>query len=772
MVEPIINDPKSPKTKKRVISQKNKDDFSLIKVSPLPHIVVDKDLEIIFANSEALRMFPELAEKKLKTLSNIIDSQALLVFKDRIKYVFEKNDTTLIRDYQFIDKKNSIYKIKYNLFISAHTKEKYLICGINCLDQEYAAIREMAKSLKETNERISAEENFRTIFNNSPVGIGIINLGNNKIFQCNEIFRNIIGEDNNNDILLSDLFQKLTFTSKKDFIKYFIRNENADFSDSIKFNMKMKSGIIKYTSFYFKKIQIHNSENMLLYSIDITKEKIFENKNRFFEFKFKTMLSNLNDNMLFLINRDFVCLASGGGFAFGATKQNMNYETTEMENKTIHEILPEEILDQIWPGYKDVFNGIELNRQIEYRGLNYEVRCIPVHDDRHFVIAGLVAVRDVTNIVKTYQKLISSEEKYRRLVEASPDILYRFSQAKGGIYYSSKAEDILGYSLSEFYEKPYLWVESVHPEDKKTVTMAIADIKTGIRYDIEYRIKTSKGNYLWFRDRCIEILIGDDGIISEGIATDITARKKIEIELKRQTIDLKESYNELEQFSYIIAHDLQEPVRMVANYIGLISKKIEYDIDEKLKKYFNYTVDGSVRIQEMIFSMLEFSRAGANKLTFDMVDLNDIAQTAVVNMKLLISETKASVVFENLPILKGDKSQLIRVFMNLISNSIRFMPKNQKGKYVRNPQIRIFSAKKDKRYFFISIQDNGMGIPKESVNSIFDIFRRAHSRETYPGTGMGLTICKKIIKRHKGDIKVLTTSSKGTTMQIRLPRGS
>ncbi|TVR17529.1 MAG: GHKL domain-containing protein [Balneolaceae bacterium] len=220
---------------------------------------------------------------------------------------------------------------------------------------------------------------------------------------------------------------------------------------------------------------------------------------------------------------------------------------------------------------------------------------------------------------------------------------------------------------------------------------------------------------------------------------------------------LKAKNEELEDFAYSASHDLKEPLRMVKSFLGLLEKKYKNKLDEKADQYIHYAVDGATRMQYLIEDLLEYSRVGRYNTQFLSISTNDVVQTAIRNLKTQIEESGANIeVSENLPILHASENEMIRVFQNLISNAIKFRNDAQ------IPVITIGGESKNKQHT-IWVKDNGIGIEQDKLDEVFDIFKRLNSQEKYPGTGIGLAICRKIVERHNGSIYVTSEPGKGST---------
>ncbi len=243
--------------------------------------------------------------------------------------------------------------------------------------------------------------------------------------------------------------------------------------------------------------------------------------------------------------------------------------------------------------------------------------------------------------------------------------------------------------------------------------------------------------------------------------SDIAELRRTREELILRTRDLGRSNLELEQFAYVASHDLQEPLRMVASYTQLIGQRYRGKLDADADEFIGFAVDGAVRMQAIINDLLMLSRIGTHNMPFTRVDANQSLEMAMTNLRLAIDESGAKIVCGPLPMLDADSSQLTRLFQNLIGNAIKF-----RGD--RRPVVETGAERQDGEWIF-HVRDNGIGIAPEYFERVFMMFQRLHSRQEYSGTGIGLTICKKIIERHGGRIWIESEPGKGTTFFFSIP---
>ncbi len=240
----------------------------------------------------------------------------------------------------------------------------------------------------------------------------------------------------------------------------------------------------------------------------------------------------------------------------------------------------------------------------------------------------------------------------------------------------------------------------------------------------------------------------------------VERRNAEEVLLVRST-DLQRSNADLEQFAYVASHDLQEPLRMVSSYVQLLERNYGGQLDDKAEKYIRYAVEGAHRMQSLIGGLLEYSRAGV-EAHLDSVGLDAALDLALPNLKSVIDESQAKVIRMPLGEAVADTNQIAQVLQNLIGNAIKFRRPDAP------PEIRISSEPRD-REILVSVADNGIGIEPQYADRIFVIFQRLHLRNEYPGTGIGLSICRKVVERHGGRIWV-ESSDAGATFRFTLPR--
>jgi signal transduction histidine kinase len=245
-------------------------------------------------------------------------------------------------------------------------------------------------------------------------------------------------------------------------------------------------------------------------------------------------------------------------------------------------------------------------------------------------------------------------------------------------------------------------------------------------------------------------------------ARDITARKQAEEDLKQTLAELKRSNQELEQFAYVASHDLQEPLRMVSSFTQLLAQRYQNRLDQDAKGFIAFAVDGAVRMQRLIQDLLVYSRVGTRGAEFAPTDADAALRVALENLQAAIRDTGAQVIHDVLPMVLADATQLTQVFQNLVGNAIKFHGDAP-------PRVHVSATLTGDDWVF-AVADNGIGIDPQYFERIFVIFQRLHAGDRYPGTGIGLALCQRIVQRHGGRLWVESTPGKGATFHFTMKR--
>ena|GEM_PF-538825 len=386
-----------------------------------------------------------------------------------------------------------------------------------------------------------------------------------------------------------------------------------------------------------------------------------------------------------------------------------------------------------------------------------------IKDSKGGPIAMVGIITDITERKRAEELLRESERRYRNLVELSADMIY-LSDREGRQAFVNDA----GYRLLEASPEEVIgrnWSEWIHPHDRERTDKKFREmIEQGIDlFGFENRFVSRSGRTIYLLHN-IRLLRNDKAEIigTQGIARDITERRRAEEERERWAAELTRSNEELEQFAYVASHDLQEPLRMISGFTQLLAKRYKGKLGKDADEFVSFIVDGTARMQRVIEDLLAYSRVGTRGKPFEPTDCENIFNQAVTNLKVAIEENKAEVTHDPLPTVMADPTQMVQLFQNLISNGIKFRKKEE------TPRIHVSAQRRGNEWIFL-VRDNGIGISPEFKRRLFQIFQREHAASEYPGTGIGLAICKKIVERHGGRIWAESVPGQGSTFCFTLP---
>jgi PAS domain S-box-containing protein len=422
-------------------------------------------------------------------------------------------------------------------------------------------------------------------------------------------------------------------------------------------------------------------------------------------------------------------------------------------------------------------------------------------------LIGLILLFDFYAIYQQYQirsirrRLIEQDDLFRLITEKAADMIAVVDTNGRRVYNSPSYERILGYSPEQLEATSSF--EQIHPEDREKVREASVEAsRSGVGRRIEYRMRHRDGSWRVLESTASTILDADGKVdklvivnrditdrkraeqalqehqihLEELVATrtaelkraneqleqDIVERKEVQQQLTRNVEELNRSNTELEQFAYVASHDLQEPLRMVASYTQLLSQRYKGKLDPDADEFIGFAVDGARRMQQLIEDLLSYSRLTTRGKPLNWTESTSACNAAIGNLEQSIKHSRAVIVVGSLPPVLADAIQLTALFQNLIGNAIKYHNESK-------PEIRI-DARPDRDDWLFLIRDNGIGIEKQYFERIFQMFQRLHSRKDYPGTGIGLAICKKIVERHGGRIWVESEPGQGSTFVFTIPQ--
>jgi PAS domain S-box-containing protein len=360
--------------------------------------------------------------------------------------------------------------------------------------------------------------------------------------------------------------------------------------------------------------------------------------------------------------------------------------------------------------------------------------------------------------------LDEAEKKYRSIFENATEGIFQTSlegrfvsanPALARIFGYDSPEDLMG-SIKDISRQIYV------DRDRREEFLHVLNAEGKIS-NFEIQGYRKDGGIIWISMNA-RLVRGKNGevLCIEGSVQDITDRKRAEADVEEKAKELARSNQELEQFAYVASHDLQEPLRMVTSYVQLLEQRYRGKLDKDANDFIEFAVDGATRMHTLINDLLTYSRVGTHGKSLGSTDSEKILYLSLNNLKMVVEESGANVTHGALPPVMADPSQLQQLFQNLIGNAIKF-----RGEEV--PRVHVSANPNGNRWVF-SVRDNGIGIDPEFKERIFVIFQRLHGRGKYPGTGIGLAVCKKIVERHRGNIWVESMLGKGATFYFTLPK--
>ena len=361
------------------------------------------------------------------------------------------------------------------------------------------------------------------------------------------------------------------------------------------------------------------------------------------------------------------------------------------------------------------------------------------------------------------EDLLENELRFRELAENIREVFWMVDAEENCVLYVSPAyEEIWGRSTNGLYGEPNNWIEAIHADDRERVGEAFFTKSSAGEFDEEYRVVRPDGTERWVRDRGFPVADREGKVYRiAGIAEDITEQKRAEEDIKQTAEALARSNEDLQQFAYVASHDLQEPLRMVVSYMQLLEQRYKGRLDEEADTFIDFAVDGAKRMQALIGGLLAYSRVGSRDTVFEPVDCDAAVIEVTGNLAALIDQNRAVVTRDALPTITGDRTQLLQLFQNLIGNAIKFQ-----GKGAPRDEV---SARRGAGEWAFAVRDNGIGIEAEYADRVFAMFQRLHGPAAYPGSGVGLAICKRIVDRHGGRIWFESIPGQGTTFYFTVP---
>jgi PAS domain S-box-containing protein len=455
-------------------------------------------------------------------------------------------------------------------------------------------------------------------------------------------------------------------------------------------------------------------------------------------------------------------------------EKQLGYSRDELVGQKVTNIIPEGFAERLIADdlrsaadalAQQIGTGIELiARRKDGTEFPIEIMLSPLESTEGILVTA--AIRDISVRKNAEEHLAQMEGRYRGLLEAAPDAMVVVNKAGEIVLLNVQAENQFGYHRDELVGQK---MTNIVPEGfaERLIADALRSSEDALAQQIGTGIELT-GRRKNRSEFPIEIMLSPlesaEGILVTAAIRDISKRKLAEADLLHKVEELNRSNVELGQFAYIASHDLQEPLRMVASYTQLLSRRYKGKLDSDADEFIAFAVDGASRMQRLIQDLLAFSRVGTKGRDFLDISSEDALKQALVNLRGAIQDSGAQVTHDPLPSVLADETQLIQLFQNLVGNAIKYQVPSVSGV----PRVHITASRNGGKQWTFAVQDNGMGIDSQYFDRIFGMFQRLHKREEFAGTGIGLAICKKIVERHGGTISVESQPGQGSTFRFAL----
>lgn len=408
-----------------------------------------------------------------------------------------------------------------------------------------------------------------------------------------------------------------------------------------------------------------------------------------------------------------------------------------------------------------------IRNAVKPQGMWVNASASPLRDSQGALIGAVLVCHDATErkTAEIYRDLplravLESEAQHRLLSESVPQLIWTCRPDGYCDYLNTRWVEYTG--VPEEQQHGDGWMNALHPDDRARARQAwLAAVNTNEPFDVEYRIRNVDGVYRWFKARSLAFRDMSGKVVRWfGTSTDIDDQKRIEQKLARQSEELARSNADLQQFAYIAAHDLREPLRTIGSFTQLLARKLPEDVKFTTRELTEHIGAGVARMDALIGGLLSYAMVSTTDRSPTLVDCEAVLRAALLDLEASVCETRGVVVCTSLPTVSGDETSLLQLFQNLIGNALKY-------RGAEPPRIEI-SAENCGTCWRFRVQDNGLGIDAKYHEEIFGLFTRLHGRQ-FAGIGLGLAYCKKIVEKHHGRIWVESAVGKGSTFYFTLP---
>ncbi|MBO9583934.1 MAG: PAS domain-containing protein [Flavobacterium sp.] len=550
-----------------------------------------------------------------------------------------------------------------------------------------------------------------------------------------------------------------------------VYNEGIPFDQSEVLVPHNRTGKLKnyyYNLAYRPLIEDGQITGMIQVAVEVTQQVLARQKMEESESRFRALV-NASSDLVYRLDADWMIMQNleGDGRLSNSGERGINWldkfiHASDLQ-MAVHLISKSIVEKSIFEMEHRIFKDDTLKWVFS--------RVVPILDDQEKIIEWFGASSDITSQKELQNVIAESEERFRQLADLVPQIIWTANSDGFVDYYNSRWYEYTGLEEREFGDLS--WISKLHADDVYLVSKTwYESVHAGLSYQLEFRLRNANtGEYRWFLSKAVPIRDKEGVIINWfGTCTDIHEQKsiteKLEILVAERTKELQRSNDDLQQFAHVASHDLKEPVRKIKTFLSRLEDHMANQLDESSSKYIERIHVAADRMFNMIDGVLAYSKMNADSQKTTIVDLNEVIKNIQNDLEIALQEAKGTIHFEELPIIEGASVLLYQLFYNLINNSIKF------AKEDTPPQISITATEEienGNRIARITVEDNGIGFDLDQTGRIFETFTRLNSKDRYEGTGLGLSLCKKIAERHGGTIRATGISNKGAVFIITLP---